>query len=104
MRDDAPRAMKRKGLLPQGYQDSRLERKALRDPGLVSRAGGRALALETGKRVISHETIYRFIYAQLARKKATPGVSCPSASRNVGGGVVAASFFALRTLAYQDRH
>ena len=27
------------------------------------------LALETGKRVISHETIYRFIYAQLARKK-----------------------------------
>ena len=27
------------------------------------------LALEAGGRVISHESIYRFIYAQLARKK-----------------------------------
>ena len=34
----------------------------------------------------SGSSCYRFIYAQLARK---PGVStCPSASRNVGGGVV----------------
>ena len=33
-------------------------------PGVVGR-----LALESGKKVISHETIYRFIYAQLARKK-----------------------------------
>ena len=27
------------------------------------------LAMESGKRVISHESIYRFIYAQMARKK-----------------------------------
>ena len=31
--------------------------------------GAGRLALEADKRVISHETIYRFIYAQMARKK-----------------------------------
>ena len=82
---------KRNGSRTQGYQPvyanqqahvrrwrgSRLERNsALRDQILArlkqgwspEQVAGR-LALETGKRVISHETIYRFIYAQLARKK-----------------------------------
>ena len=34
-----------------------------------SRAGLRRGWVESGKRVISHESIYRFIYAQMARKK-----------------------------------
>ena len=85
------RELKRNGSRTQGYQPvyanqqaharrwrgSRLERNsALRDQILArlkqgwspEQVAGR-LALETGKRVISHETIYRFIYAQLARKK-----------------------------------
>ena len=38
--------------------------------GLVPTTGGRArLAREAGQPLISHESIYRFIYAQLARKK-----------------------------------
>ena len=83
------RELKRNGSRTQGYQPvanqqaharrwrgSRLERNsALRDQILArlkqgwspEQVAGR-LALETGKRVISHETIYRF-YAQLARKK-----------------------------------
>ena len=46
------------------------------------------LARDNGKPVISHETIYRFIYAQIARTKDTPGVViCHGASPNVAGGV-----------------
>ena len=59
------------------WQGSRLERDAVLRDRVLSRLQqgwspeqvvGR-LALESGKKVISHETIYRFIYAQLARKK-----------------------------------
>ena len=45
------------------------------------------LALESGKKVISHETIYRFIYAHLARKKDYSWRHyLPRPSRNGGGG------------------
>lgn len=37
--------------------------------GLSPEAVAGRLALETGRKLISHETIYRFIYAQIARKK-----------------------------------
>ena len=59
------------------WKGSRLERDAVLRDRVLSRLQqgwspeqvvGR-LALESGKKVISHETIYRFIYAQLARKK-----------------------------------
>ena len=36
---------------------------------LVSGAGGRASRAGRGRQIISHESIYRFIYAQMARKK-----------------------------------
>ena len=41
----------------------------LLDRGLSPEAVAGRLALERGKAVISHETIYRFIYAQIARTK-----------------------------------
>ncbi len=59
------------------WQGSRLERdRGLREQVLCrlkqgwspEQVAGR-LAMESGKRVISHESIYRFIYAQMARKK-----------------------------------
>ena len=85
------RELKRNGSQTQGYRPgyahqqaqarrwrgSRLER----DAGLRAQVLGRLqagwspdqvagrLALEAGRRVISHESIYRFIYAQMARKK-----------------------------------
>ena len=85
------RELRRNGSKTQGYQPSyahqqararrwcgsRLERDHhLREQVLFrlkqgwspEQVAGR-LALEAGRRVISHETIYRFIYAQLARKK-----------------------------------
>ena len=85
------RELKRNGSRTKGYEPvyadqqsrarrwsgSRLERNAdLRDRVLSrlqqgwspDQVAGR-LALESGKKVISHETIYRFIYAQLARTK-----------------------------------
>ena len=85
------RELKRNGSQTQGYQPvyadqqaharrwrgSKLERYSeLREQVLArlqqgwspEQVAGR-LALESGKRVVSHETIYRFIYAQLARKK-----------------------------------
>ena len=85
------RELKRNGSRTKGYEPvyadqqsrarrwsgSRLERDAdLRDRVLSrlqqgwspDQVAGR-LALESGKKVISHETIYRFIYAQLARTK-----------------------------------
>ncbi len=85
------RELKRNGSKTQGYQPSYAQQQArarrwrgsrldrdpcLRDEVLVRlRAGwspqqvaGR-LALESGRTVISHETIYRFIYAQIRRTK-----------------------------------
>ena len=85
------RELKRNGSRTQGYQPryadqqaharrwrgSRLERdEGLRDKVLSrlkqgwspEQAAGR-MAMESGKRVISHESIYRFIYGQVARKK-----------------------------------
>ena len=85
------RELKRNGSRTQGYQPryadqqaharrwrgSRLERdEGLRDQVLSrlkqgwspEQAAGR-MAMESGKRVISHESIYRFIYGQIARKK-----------------------------------
>ncbi len=85
------RELKRNGSQTQGYQPvyadqqaharrwrgSKLERDSeLREQVLArlqqgwspEQVAGR-LALEPGKQVVSHETIYRFIYAQLARKK-----------------------------------
>ena len=85
------RELKRNGSQSRGYQPvyadqqaharrwrgSRLERDAgLRDRVLArlqqgwspEQVAGR-FALEEGRKVVSHETIYRFIYAQLARKK-----------------------------------
>ena len=85
------RELKRNGSRTQGYQPryadqqaharrwrgSRLERdEGLRDKVLSrlkqgwspEQAAGR-MAMESGKRVISHESIYRFIYGQIARKK-----------------------------------
>ena len=59
------------------WQGSRLERdRGLREQVLCrlkqgwspEQVAGR-LAMESGKRVISHESIYRFIYGQMARKK-----------------------------------
>ena len=59
------------------WRGSRLERNdALREKVLMrlrrgwspEQVSGR-LALEEGKRVISHESIYRFVYSQIARKK-----------------------------------
>jgi IS30 family transposase len=41
----------------------------LLERGLSPEAVAGRLALENGKRLISHETIYRFIYAQIARTK-----------------------------------
>ena len=85
------RELKRNGSRTQGYQPvyanqqaharrwrgSKLERdSALREQVLSRLQQGWSpeqvcgrLALETGSRVISHESIYRFIYGQLARKK-----------------------------------
>ncbi len=58
------------------WSGSKLDRdSALREmvfsrwPGLVAGTGVGRLAREHGGQVISHETIYRFIYAQLARTK-----------------------------------
>lgn len=85
------RELKRNGSRTQGYQPryadqqaharrwrgSRLERDSiLRDKVLSGlkqgwspeQVSGR-MALESGNRVISHESIYRFIYGQMARKK-----------------------------------
>ena len=85
------RELKRNGSRTQGYQPvyanqqaharrwrgSKLDRdSALREQVIArlqqgwspEQVSGR-LALDSGKRVISHETIYRFIYAQLVRKK-----------------------------------
>ena len=85
------RELKRNGSRTKGYEPvyadqqsrarrwsgSRLERNADLRNRVLSRlqqswspeqVAGR-LALESGKHVISHETIYRFIYAQLARTK-----------------------------------
>ena len=85
------RELKRNGSRTSGYQPvyadqqtrarrwsgSRLDRdSALRDAVLSrlkqgwspEQVAGR-LAQEAGRRVLSHETIYRFIYAQIARKK-----------------------------------
>lgn len=43
------------------------------------------LALEKGKPIISHESVYRFIYAQIRRtNKLLGGFSCPKPSSNVG--------------------
>ena len=63
-------------LMP-GWRGSKLERNdSLREQVLAclrqnwspEQVAGR-LALEAGRTVVSHETIYRFIYAQIARKK-----------------------------------
>ena len=85
------RELKRNGSRTQGYQPgyadqqaharrwhgSKLERNdSLREQVLAclrqnwspEQVAGR-LALEAGRTVVSHETIYRFIYAQIARKK-----------------------------------
>ena len=85
------RELKRNGSRTKGYEPvyadqqsrarrwsgSRLERDADLRARVLSRlqqgwspdqVAGR-LALESGKKIISHETIYRFIYAQLARTK-----------------------------------
>ncbi len=85
------REMKRNGSRTQGYQPvyadqqaharrwrgSRLERDGPLREKVLSRLGqgwspeqvaGR-LALDEGRQVISHESIYRFIYSQMARKK-----------------------------------
>ena len=85
------RELKRNGSRTRGYQPryadqqaharrwngSRLERdRSLRERVLwrlkqgwsPEQVAGR-LAMESGKRVISHESIYRFIYGQMARKK-----------------------------------
>ncbi len=85
------RELKRNGSRTQGYQaryadqqaharrwrGSRLARDSILREQVFSRlkqgwspeqVSGR-LALESGKRVISHESIYRFIYGQMARKK-----------------------------------
>ena len=85
------RELKRNGSRTQGYQPryanqqaharrwrgSRLERdEALRDKVLSGlkqgwspeQVAGR-MAMESGSTVISHESIYRFIYGQIARKK-----------------------------------
>ena len=85
------RELKRNGSRTQGYRPSyaqqqararrwtgsKLERDAeLRQQVLTGLKAGWSpeqvagrLALETGRKVISHESIYRFVYAQLARKK-----------------------------------
>ena len=85
------RELKRNGSQSRGYQPvyanqqaharrwrgSKLERDGVLREQILSRlkqgwspeqVSGR-LALETGRQVISHESIYRFIYGQLARKK-----------------------------------
>ena len=85
------REMKRNGSRTQGYQPvyadqqaharrwrgSRLERDGPLREKVFSRLGqgwspeqvaGR-LALDEGRQVLSHESIYRFIYSQMARKK-----------------------------------
>ena len=83
--------------------------------GVVEEQVAGRLALESGKKVISHETIYRFIYAQLPARRTTPGVTtCHERSRNGGGGdaraAVPASFIHLRRplserpKAASDRH
>ncbi len=59
------------------WQGSRLDRDAvLRDRVHSHLKQGRSpeqiagpLALDSGRKVVSHETIYRFIYAQIPRKK-----------------------------------
>ena len=49
-------------------------------------AAGR-FARESGHPVISHESIYRFTYAQLARKKDySCAITCPGPSPNAAGG------------------
>ena len=85
------RELKRNGSRTLGYQPryanqqaharrwrgSRLERDGpLREQVLVGLGAGWSpaqvagrLALDEGRRIISHESIYRFIYAQMARKK-----------------------------------
>ena len=50
------------------------------------------LALEAGVKVISHESIYRFIYGQMARKKDYAWRHyCPAPSPNGVGGVARAA-------------
>ena len=100
------RELKRNGSRTKGYEPvyaatsrarrwsgSRLERDAdLRDQGpLSSNKAGLQIRLREGvvegqDWVISHETIYRFIYAQLARTKdySWRRLSAPQASRNDG--------------------
>ena len=94
------REMKRNGSRTQGYQPvyadqqaharrwrgSRLERDGPLREKVLSRLGqgwspeqvaGR-LALDEGRQVISHESIYRFIYSQMARKKDYSWASLPA--------------------------
>ena len=72
------RELKRNGSRTQCYQPSYADQQAHarrwrgarleRDDALREQVAGQ-LALEAGRRVISDESIYRFIYAQMARKK-----------------------------------
>ena len=77
------------------WRGSRLERDAaLRDRVLHRLQQGWSpeqvvgrLALESGRKVISHETIYRFIYSRSPARMTFPGVTtCHGASRNGVGG------------------
>ena len=91
------------------WQGSRLERdRGLREQVLCrlkqgwspEQVAGR-LAMESGKRVISHESIYRFIYAQMARKKdygvrrGRLAAERPQSLRRAGGGPVLFSITAM---------
>ena len=99
------RELKRNGSRTQGYQPryanqqaharrwrgSRLERdEALRDKVLSGlkqgwspeQVAGR-MAMESGSTVISHESIYRFIYGRLLARRTTVGATtCPELSRS----------------------
>ena len=117
------RELKRNGSRTQGYQPryadqqaharrwrgSRLERDEVLRYKVLSRLEQRwspeqvsgRLAMESGSKVISHESIYRFIYAQMARKKDYSwGYYLPHAKSKRGRrsrkGHSPASFMALR--------
>ena len=100
------RELRRNGSKTQGYRPSYAQQQVwtgtpaagtgspdLRQGWSPQQVSGR-FALESGGTVISHETIYRFIYAQLARAKnitgvttspsptASPTADCPSELRN----------------------
>ena len=108
------RELKRNGSRTLGYQPryanqqaharrwrgSRLERDGpLREQVLAGLGAGWSpaqvagrLALDEGRQIISHESIYRFIYAQMARRRTTPGgTTCPGPRPSAAFGAGAAA-------------